>query len=142
MPVAGRIATGLRRLMPCFFFFMHAMIPDKKLRGRDTPPTHRRYQWWRGMMKGAVAGTSPTGPWTDGGTGVQTPDNDDCQSMAHTTRPSMPLVTYGVKMLQIQQGLSLRGERNSQVVKICHWRVEAGGKGQLWTVQVKPCAHV
>ena len=40
-----------------------ASIKDKeKLRGRDTPPIHRRYRWWRGMLKGAVAGTSPTGP--------------------------------------------------------------------------------
>ena len=30
------------------------------------------------MPKGAVAGTSPTGPWTDGRTGVQTPDDDEC----------------------------------------------------------------
>ena len=26
---------------------------------------------------GAVAGTSPTGPWTDGRTGVRTPDDDE-----------------------------------------------------------------
>ena len=48
-----------------------------KLRGRDTPPIHRRYRWWRGMLKGAVAGTSPTGPWTDGRTGARTPDDDE-----------------------------------------------------------------
>ena len=29
------------------------------------------------MLKGAVAGTSPTGPWTDGRTGVRTPDDDE-----------------------------------------------------------------
>ena len=34
----------------------------EKLRGRDTPPIHRRYRWWRGMLKGVVAGTSPKGP--------------------------------------------------------------------------------
>ena len=28
------------------------------------------------MLKGAVAGTSPTGPWTDRRTGVRTPDDD------------------------------------------------------------------
>ena len=55
------------------------------------------------MLKGAVAGTSPTGPWTARGTGVRTPDNNDCQSMAHTTVPSMPLALNGVKMLQIQR---------------------------------------
>ena len=64
------------------------------------------------MLKGAVAGTSPTGPWTAEGTGVRTPDDDDCQSMAHTTGPSMPPVSYSVKMIQFQQGLSLKGERN------------------------------
>ena len=61
------------------------------------------------MLRGAVAGTSPKGPWTDGGTGIRTPDDNNCQSMAHTIRPSMPLVPFSVKMLQIQQGLSLRG---------------------------------
>ena len=25
-------------------------------------PSHRRYRWWSGMLKGAVAGASPTGP--------------------------------------------------------------------------------
>ena len=25
-------------------------------------PTHRRYRWWSGMLKGAVAGASPTAP--------------------------------------------------------------------------------
>ena len=29
------------------------------------------------MLKGAVAGTSPTGPWTDGRTGARTPDDDE-----------------------------------------------------------------
>ena len=42
------------------------------------PPIHRRYRWWRGMLKGAVAGTSPTGPWTDGQTGAQTPNDNEC----------------------------------------------------------------
>ena len=31
------------------------------------------------MLKGAVAGASPTGPWTDRRTGVQTPDHDERQ---------------------------------------------------------------
>ena len=48
-----------------------------KLRGRDTPPIHRRYRWWRGMLKGAVAGTSPMGHRTDGRTGVRTLNNDE-----------------------------------------------------------------
>ena len=42
-------------------------------------PTHRRYRWWSGMLKGVVAGASPTGPWTDRRTGVQTPDHDERQ---------------------------------------------------------------
>ena len=42
-------------------------------------PTHRRYRWWSGMLKGAVAGASPTGPWTDRRTGVRTPDHDKRQ---------------------------------------------------------------
>ena len=42
-------------------------------------PSHRRYRWWSGMLKGAVAGASPTGPWTDGRTGVRTPDHDERQ---------------------------------------------------------------
>ena len=42
-------------------------------------PTHRRYRWWSGMLKGAVAGASPTGPWTDRRTGVRTPDHDERQ---------------------------------------------------------------
>ena len=42
-------------------------------------PTHRRYLWWSGMLKGAVAGASPTGPWTDRQTGVRTPDHDERQ---------------------------------------------------------------
>ena len=52
-------------------------IKDKKLRGRDTSPIHRRYRWRRGMLRGAVAGTLPTGPWTDGRTRVRTPDDDE-----------------------------------------------------------------
>ena len=52
---------------------------EVKIRGRDTPPGHRRYRWWRGMLKGAVAGTSPGGPWTDRRTGVRTPDHDERQ---------------------------------------------------------------
>ena len=39
-------------------------------------PTHWRYRWWSGLLKGAVAGASPTGPWTDRRTGVRTPDHD------------------------------------------------------------------
>ena len=31
------------------------------------------------MLKGAVAGASPTGPWTDRRTGVRTPDHDERQ---------------------------------------------------------------
>ena len=42
-------------------------------------PSHRRYRWWSGMMTGAVAGASPTGPWTDGRTGIRTPDHDERQ---------------------------------------------------------------
>ena len=42
-------------------------------------PTHRRYRWWSGMLKGVVAGASPTGPWTDRRTGVRTPDHDERQ---------------------------------------------------------------
>ena len=42
-------------------------------------PSHRRYRWWSGMLKGAVARASPTGPWTDGRTGVRTPDHDERQ---------------------------------------------------------------
>ena len=42
-------------------------------------PTHRRYRWWSGLLKGAVAGASPTGPWTDRRTGVRTPDHDERQ---------------------------------------------------------------
>ena len=46
------------------------------------------------MLKGAVAGWGAAdGPWTGGGTKVRTPDDDDCQSMAHTTRPSMSLIS-------------------------------------------------
>ena len=47
--------------------------------GGDTPPIHRRYRWWSGMLKGAVAGTSPAGPWTDRRTGVRNPDHDERQ---------------------------------------------------------------
>ena len=96
--VAGRAAESVPCLVP---YFSTCDESGHKLRGQDTPPIHRRYRWWRGMLKGAVAGTSPTGPWTAGGTGVRTPDDDDCQSMAHTTKPSMPLVSYSVKMIQI-----------------------------------------
>ena len=42
-------------------------------------PTHRRYRWWSKMLKGAVAGASPTGPWTDRRTRVRTPDHDERQ---------------------------------------------------------------
>ena len=35
------------------------------------------YQWWSWLLKGAVAGTLPTGPWTGGGTRVRNPDDDD-----------------------------------------------------------------
>ena len=76
---------------PWCLIFLHAMnhvknCVAKKLRGRGTPPIHRRYRWWRGMLKGVVAGTSPMGPYTDRLTGVQTPDDDERQPMAHTTR--------------------------------------------------------
>ena len=46
------------------------------------------------MLKGAVAGTSSTGPRTDGRTGARTPDDDERQPMVLTTRPSMPLAFY------------------------------------------------
>ena len=42
-------------------------------------PTHQRYRWWSGLLKGAVAGASPTDPWTDRRTGVRTPDHDERQ---------------------------------------------------------------
>ena len=61
------------------------------------------------MLKGAVAGTLPMGLWTDGRTGVRTPDDDERQAMAHTTRPSMPLVLFGAKMVQNLHGRSLGG---------------------------------
>ena len=37
------------------------------------------------------------GPWTGGETKVRTPDDDDCQSMVQTTRPSMSLMHNAVK---------------------------------------------
>ena len=88
------------------------------------------------MLKGAVAGTSPTGPWTAGGTGVRTPDNDDCQSMAHTTRPPMPLAYNSVKMLQTQRiyppGGSKTDSSSGSITNL--WRSEKGGQ----KAQVKP----
>ena len=56
------------------------------------PPIHGRNRWWGGMLEGAVAGVLPKCPWTGGGTKVRTPDDNNCQSMAHTTRPSMSLM--------------------------------------------------
>ena len=71
----GGTAAGVLCLVPCF------CVPwaGVKIRGRDTPPIHRRYRWWRGMLKGAVAETSSAGPWTDRRTGVRTPDDDERQ---------------------------------------------------------------
>ena len=82
------------------------------------------------MLKGAVAGTSPTGPWAVGGTGVRTPDDDDCQSMAHTTRLSMPLALNSVKMLQIQRIDPSRGSKtaNKSGSVTYVWRPVQGGQ--------------
>ena len=52
---------------------------DKESDEETRHPTHRRYRWWGGMLKGAVAGASPTGPQTDRRTGVRTPDHDERQ---------------------------------------------------------------
>ena len=82
------------------------------------------------MLKGAVAGTSPTGPWTAGGTEVRTPHDDNCESMAHTTRPSMPLAYNSVKMLQTQRIYPSEGSKtdsNSRSVTNV-WRSEKGGQ--------------
>ena len=40
----------------------------------------------------AVAGGGGGSQQPLDGRGVRTPDDDDCQSMAHTTIPSMPLI--------------------------------------------------
>ena len=42
--------------------------------------------------KGGGGWGAADGPWMGGETKVRTPDGDDCQSMAHTTRPSMSLM--------------------------------------------------
>ena len=45
------------------------------------------------VAEGGGGGGAADGPWMGGGTEVRTPDDDDkCQSMAHTTRPSMSLM--------------------------------------------------
>ena len=63
-------------------------------------PSHRRYRWWSGMLKGAVAGASPTGPWTDGRTNRgSNPRPRRAPAMAHTTRPSMPLTSFCAKFV-------------------------------------------
>ena len=41
------------------------------------PPVVPMVEWWSGLLKGAVAGTSPTGPWTGGGTRTRTSNDND-----------------------------------------------------------------
>ena len=93
------------------------------------------------MLKGAVAGTSPTGPLTDGRTGARTPNNDEHQPMAHTTRPSMPLAVYSVKKLYIQRIDSSGGSKteSKSVPGTIVWL--PGQEGQLKQIQEKSCAH-
>ena len=64
------------------------------------------------MLKGAVAGTLPTGPWTDG--------EPPAATIANPWRilvDPMPLVPFSVKMIQIQQGLSLKGGGGGETVR-------------------------
>ena len=79
--VTGRVAAGVLCLVLRF-----CVCPGARGWGRGLGkmeetrhPSHRRYRWWSGMLKGAVAGASPTGPWTDRRTGVRTPDHDERQ---------------------------------------------------------------
>ena len=58
---------------------MNEIAMLEKIWRQHTPPIHQ------------VAGALPKGPWTGRGTKVRTPDDDNCQSTAHTTRPSMSL---------------------------------------------------
>ena len=76
LTVTGSNAAGVLCLVPPFCYVRYRGV-GKELRGRDTPPVQRRYRWWRGMLKVAVAGTSPTGSWTDRRTGVRTPDDNE-----------------------------------------------------------------
>ena len=61
LPSAGGAGGGghcYRYVVPGALFFLSAMISGhkKKPRRRDTPPIHRRYRWWRAMLKGPLGG--------------------------------------------------------------------------------------
>ena len=80
--VTGRAAAGVLCLVLRFCVSARGLgagvgVGEKMEETRH--PSHRRYRWWSGMLKGAVAGASPTGPWTDGRTRVRTPDHDERQ---------------------------------------------------------------
>ena len=81
VPVTGLAAAGVPCLVPRFCVCrgqgLGQGVGEKMEETRH--PTHRRYRWWTGMLKGAVAGASPAGPWTDRRTGVRTPDHDERQ---------------------------------------------------------------
>ena len=87
VPVAGRAATGVLVLWR-FVFHCATLcnIIEGKIRRRDTPPIHRRYRWWGRDAKGGGGWGAAEGPWTGGGTMVRTPDDDEWQSMVHTTK--------------------------------------------------------
>ena len=74
---ASFLCVGCCALLPASSYIYVISAMREKLRGRDTPPIHQRYRWWSGMLKGAVAATSPTGPWTDGRTGDRTSNDDE-----------------------------------------------------------------
>ena len=95
VPVAGRAAAGVLCLVHCLFIpYSGYLLTGKNIpectvycRGTEVKtyedetrhPAHRRYRWRSELLKGAVAGASPAGPWTDGRTGVRIPDHDERQ---------------------------------------------------------------
>ena len=71
LPSAGGAGGGAHcyRYAGAWYFCLpsETIVGEKGIQGRDTPPIHRRYLWWSGMLKGAVAGAPPTAPERVGG---------------------------------------------------------------------------
>ena len=132
VPVTGGTAAGVLCLVPRFCVLDSVDRGKKKIRERDTPPIHRHYRWWRGMLKGAVAGTSPTGPWTDGRAGARTPDDDE----RHPWRIPLDRPCLLPNMTQITYKTNRTSIGGSSVTNLYH---RGRGSGKDFSAHVAGC---
>ena len=93
-------------------------------------PTHRRYRWWSGMLKGAVAG--PLDGQTNRGSN---PRPRRAPAMAHTSRPSMPLTLSGTKI--VYRDWTFIGVRTQPLLS-----VGRGGPRQVYDVRTDQASRV